>query len=123
MMSQQPTQPPPYGPGGYGQPAPQSNTVAIAALVVGIIAVLASITIVGGFVLGLVAVVLGAIGVSKAGQLRSGKGQAVAGIVLGIVAMVLSVLLVAFGLFVTQTFIEQAPLQLEDLELPVEGGG
>lgn len=118
---QQPPDQQQYGVGGYGEPAPRSNGIAIAALVVGILAVLAIITIIGGVVLGLVAIVLGAIGLAKAGRLRSGRGLAIAGIVLGALAVIISVGLVAVGITVAREFIEQAPT--EELEFPVEYDG
>lgn len=115
-------QQPPYGAGGSGQPVPRPNNVAIAALIVGILAVLATITIIGGMVLGLVAVVLGGVGVSKSGELQRGRGQAIAGIVLGGIALLLSAALVALGFIAYTELSGNTPVR-EDLEYPLEYDG
>lgn len=112
----------PYGAGGYGQPVPRPNNVAIAALIVGILAVLGTITIIGGVVLGLVAVVLGVVGLSKSRELQRGRGQAIAGIVLGGIALLLSAALVALGL-IAYTELSGNGSVTEDLEYPVEYDG
>ena len=89
-----PPKPSPYG--GYAPPpsAPQ-NGLGIASLVTAIIALL---SIVGGVVLGVVAVILGFMGRSKAkrGEATNG-GVAVAGIVLGFLSIVEAIAVI--GLF------------------------
>ena len=92
-----PVQPPPQ-PASPGGPA-------IAALVLGILAVLLSVTIVFGFVLGGLAVVFGAIAISRARTSRGGsKAMGIAGLVLGIVgigfAVLMIMLLVSLGALV-----------------------
>ncbi len=89
------------GPVPYGAPTGRRNGLGTAALVVGVLAVVAAVTVVGGVVLGLVAVVLGALGRGrvKRGQADNG-GSALAGIVLGVIAVVASAALIAFGLSV-----------------------
>jgi hypothetical protein len=90
-----PPQASPYG--GYAPPpaAPQ-NGLGIAALVTAIIALL---SIVGGVVLGVVAVILGFLGWGKAkrGEATNG-GMAVAGIVLGFLSIIEAVAVI--GLFI-----------------------
>jgi hypothetical protein len=90
-----PPQQSPYG--GYAPPpsAPQ-NGMGIASLVTAIIALL---SVVGGVVLGVVAVILGFIGWGRAkrGQATNG-GVAVAGIVLGILSIIEAI--VVIGLFI-----------------------
>ncbi|MGZ5394324.1 MAG: DUF4190 domain-containing protein [Mycobacterium sp.] len=90
-----PPQASPYG--GYAPPpsAPQ-NGLAIASLVTAIIALL---SVVGGVVLGVVAVILGFMGWGKAkrGEATNG-GVAVAGIVLGFLSIIEAV--VVIGLFI-----------------------
>ena len=90
-----PPQASPYG--GYAPPpsAPQ-NGLGIASLVTAIIALL---TVVGGVVLGVVAVILGFMGWGKAkrGQATNG-GVAVAGIVLGLLSIIEAVAVI--GLFI-----------------------
>ncbi len=94
---------PPGGYGGYGQqpgypPAKQGSGLAIAALVVGILAVLSGITVLGGILLGLVAIVLGAIASSKAKKgTGGGRGMAIAGIVLGVLGLVIAGAIIALG--------------------------
>jgi hypothetical protein len=81
--------PPPGGGfqgGGYPPPqAQQTNGLAIASLVIGIIGILSCVVP----PIGLVALILGVLGLNKAKQLNgSGKGLAIGGIVTGIVGMV-----------------------------------
>lgn len=64
---------------------PQSNSLAIASLVIGIVALLTALFFIGG-VLGVAAVVLGIIALRK----RAAKSMAIAGIVLGSIAIVIS---------------------------------
>ena len=91
-----PPQQAPYG--GYAPPPPSSpqNGLGIAALVTAIIALL---TVIGGVVLGVVAVILGFLGWGKAkrGEATNG-GVAVAGIVLGFLSIVEAVAVI--GLFI-----------------------
>ena len=85
----------------YGQPAarPRGAGMAIAALVLGILALLFCWTIVGGVLLGLGAIVLGILASTRARRgVSSGFGMAVAGIVLGLLGLLASGLLVVLGL-------------------------
>ncbi len=67
-------------------PVKQSNGLALAALIVGIAAIVLCFT----FVLGIVAVALGAVGLGKARSAGGkGKGQAITGIVLGLLSLLL----------------------------------
>lgn len=91
--------PPPQGSpyGGYPpRPSAPQNGLGIAALVTAIIALL---TVVGGVVLGVVAVILGFLGWGKAkrGEATNG-GVAVAGIVLGFLSIIEAI--VVIGLFI-----------------------
>ncbi len=92
--------PPSYGPpgGGYaassgsgGQPPPQtSNGVGIAALVVGIVALLISWIPFLGLLLAIVALVLGIIGIRKASRGQAtNKGMAITGVVTGGLALLI----------------------------------
>lgn len=112
-------QPPQYGQQQYGgqqqwgqqpygaQPGhggPKKNGMGIAALVVGILALITCFTIVGGILFGLVAIVLGFVarGKVKRGEADNG-GMAIAGIVLGAVGLVLSLAFIAFGVAIFQS--------------------
>jgi Domain of unknown function (DUF4190) len=102
---QQPQQPP-Y-PGGYPPPPPvpysgftppppahaAKNGLGIAALVVSIIALL---SVFGGIVLGVVAIILGVLGLQRArrGEATNG-GVAIAGIVLGILSIIVAIVAIA----------------------------
>ena len=106
-----PPPPPQYGayPGGYPPPPPAAypgypppptapkNGLGIAALVVAIIAL---ISVFGGVVLGVVAVILGFLGWNRAkrGEATNG-GMAVAGIVLGFLSIIEAVVLIAFAVW------------------------
>jgi O-antigen ligase len=84
-----------------GQPAaarPRGAGMAIAALVLGILALLLCWTIIGGVLLGLVAIVLGVVASTRARRgVAGGFGMAVAGIVLGLLGLLASALLVFVG--------------------------
>lgn len=104
--------PPPGGayPGSYPPPPPQpyagytpppqapKNGLGIAALVVAIIAL---ISVVGGVVLGIVAVILGFLGWQKArrGEATNG-GVAIAGIVLGILSIIEAIVVIVLSFWV-----------------------
>ena len=95
--------PPPggYG-GGYPPPvAKQSNGVAIAALVCGILTIVTCL-----FPLGLVAAILGFVGLSKAKNLNgSGRGMAIGGIVTGIIGLISGAVLV-FAVFLVNDAVD-----------------
>jgi hypothetical protein len=106
-MSEPPPPPPPGGayPGSYPPPysgymppptAPK-NGLGIAALVVAIIALL---TVVGGVVLGVVAIILGFLGWGRArrGEANNG-GIAIAGIVLGFLSIIEAIVVIGFALW------------------------
>ena len=126
-------QPPAYQPGqagqgqGFGQPGygagpTPTNGLAIAALVLGILALLTFFTIFGGILLGLLAIVLGAIGVSKSKQLNgSGKGLAIGGIVTGVIGALLSLLIVG-GLFAFGNAVSDGTITIDgtEFEVPTE---
>lgn len=105
---------------GYGQP-PQNRTngLAVAALVVGIIAVLLSfipLINIGAIVLGIVAVVLGILGLRKR---FGGKGMSITGIVLGALSILIStIVLIATAAFVG--YVEDEAKRIESQEFTVE---
>lgn len=81
------------GPGG-----PPRNGLGVAALVLGILALVLSFTVVGGIVLGLAAVVLGALGRGRVKRREADNGgSATAGIVLGVLGIVIAGAVVAAG--------------------------
>lgn len=143
-MSQPPQAPPPpppsSDPGGQqwqsssqsagGQPPPpqqrpQSNGVAIAALVCGILALMLSwipVINVLALILGVVAIVTGVMGIRRAGLPGLGqKGLAVGGLVTGVIAVLLSLLILIglAGLIADPEFREFFD-QLEEGEDPQE---
>jgi Domain of unknown function (DUF4190) len=91
-----PPPPPPYA--GYTPPptAPK-NGLGIAALVVAIIAL---VTVFGGIILGVVAVILGFVGWGRAkrGEATNG-GVAIAGIVLGFLAIMVSIAAIGLAIW------------------------
>ncbi|WP_190021927.1 DUF4190 domain-containing protein [Streptomyces hiroshimensis] len=100
---QSPYGPGPYQPGAYGYPASAlyaqqsapSNGLGLAALVLGIVGTVLSPTVVLGVVLGILAVVFGAVGRAKVrGGEATNPGQALAGLILGCAALVATVLMV-----------------------------
>ncbi|MCH9735187.1 MAG: DUF4190 domain-containing protein [Actinomycetia bacterium] len=96
-----PPPPPQYGayPGGYPPPAAASpqNGLGVASLVVAIVALF---SVVGGIVLGVVAIILGFLGRGrvKRGEADNG-GIAIAGIVLGLLSIVESIVVIAIAVW------------------------
>ena len=104
MMDEQPNaertpspQLPPAAPAMPGAPAVpvKTNGLAVASLVLGILSLLLFFTVVPPFILGILAVVFGAIGISRANQGAGGKGMAVAGLVCGALGVVVAILFIA----------------------------
>ncbi|CAM5263827.1 hypothetical protein STENM36S_07204 [Streptomyces tendae] len=93
----------PATPAGSTQPhagagAGRGNGLAIAALVLGILAVVLFWTVIGGVVLGLLALVLGIIGARRArGGRAPRRKMSIAGAVLGVLGVVGSVVIIAIG--------------------------
>ncbi|MFV0131524.1 DUF4190 domain-containing protein [Streptomyces sp. HMX112] len=93
----------PQTPNGYAQthpdsPVKRSNGLAIAALVLGVAAILLFWTVFGGMVLGLLALVLGIIGARKArGGRAPYRGMSIAGAVLGALGLIASTVIVVIG--------------------------
>jgi len=89
----------PYQQQQYGsvQRGPARNGLGIAALVLGVLALLSSLFVIGGL-LGLVAIVLGVLGRGRAkrGEATNG-GMAMAGIVLGVVSVLITAAVLAVG--------------------------
>ncbi|WP_084435922.1 DUF4190 domain-containing protein [Aldersonia kunmingensis] len=82
----------------YGEPPKRGNGLAIAALVIGIFALLLCWTIVGGIGLGLIALVLGFIALSRSrSDGAGGGGMAIGGIVLGVLGVIASIVLIVIG--------------------------
>jgi Domain of unknown function (DUF4190) len=116
--------PPPmgYGPGyglGYPPPPPQPyagyqppimtmrNGLGIAALILALLSLPAALTIVGGFVLGIAAIILGVMGRNrvKKGEANNG-GVAIAGIVLGAFGVLLSIIMVVVAVVAGKWFLD-----------------
>lgn len=97
----QPHQPYPQTPGDYDQPhtgTKPGNGMAITALVLGIVALLFFWTVLGGIVLGLLALIFGIIGARKARGGRAPYGKmGVIGAVLGALGLIASGIIVAVG--------------------------
>ncbi|MFG2892926.1 DUF4190 domain-containing protein [Streptomyces sp. NPDC048248] len=86
---------------GYStwQPARPGNGFGTAALVVGIVGALLGISVIFGIVLGVLAIVFGALGRARAtrGEATNG-GMALAGLILGGVALLISAVVIALAL-------------------------
>lgn len=94
----------PAGP-GYGAPLRRPrNGFGIAALVLGLLALVLSWTIIGGLVLGPLALLFGLLGRARAkrGEATNG-GLSVAGIVFGIIGLLISIGIIAFGASILNT--------------------
>jgi hypothetical protein len=97
---QQYAAPQPY-PAGYAYAAPQQgNGMAVAALVLGILSLILSWLLVVDFILAVLAIIFGAVGLSTAGKRGgAGRGLAIAGLVLGALTIVLGIIfwIVVYG--------------------------
>jgi hypothetical protein len=96
-----PQQPPPgtgWDAPGYGNWAPtRNNGLGTAALVLGILSLPALVTVVGGVVLGILAIIFGFLGRGRVKRREADNGgMALAGIILGFVSLAISVLVVLF---------------------------
>jgi hypothetical protein len=92
----------------------RTNGAAVGALIVGLVGILLAIILIGGL-LGVVAIILGTLGLSKVKRVGSGRGMAITGIVTGILSIVISAM-VMFGVFV---FLQQQDPGLDD-DLPID---
>jgi hypothetical protein len=95
--------PPPYS--GF-PPAPRapSNGLGTGSLVIGILAVVTSLTVVGGLALGIIAAVIGLVGWNRARRGEATNGAAaLVGALLGIAAVALSGVLLAIAIVVFNT--------------------
>jgi Tfp pilus assembly protein PilE len=109
-----------------GVPAPvQGNGMAVAALVLGILAVVLCWAWFLGGILGILAIIFGALGSGKARRLGGkNKGMAVAGLVLGVVGLVLAIAVIVLAVvfarsvdgYMTKAKTSEAKLQLRQLE-------
>lgn len=101
--------PPPVGygrnPVGYGQgfgygapPVRPRNGFGIAALVLGLLALVLSWTIIGGIIFGILALIFGLLGRARAkrGESTNG-GLSVAGVVLGVIGLLIAIGLLVLG--------------------------
>ena len=91
----------PPAPGYYEtqQPRRGGSGLAIAALVLGVLALITSWTVIGGVLCGLLAIGLGFVASSRAKRgMGGGRGMAIAGIVLGALGLVVAIALVSVGL-------------------------
>ena len=113
-----------YGQQPYGQQQ-QGNGPAVTALVLGILGLLLAfipfLGVILGILLGLVAVIFGAVGLGRSKDpYRGGKGMAIAGIVLGVLAIIVALaqgaLLGAIGVAVN----EESPEIIEEFQEQIE---
>lgn len=91
-----PPPPMPYGEYYPGAPMPPRNGLGVTALVLAVIALVASCSVVGGLVLGIAAIIIGFLGRGRVtrGEANNG-GIALTGIILGALAVIVSLAFIA----------------------------
>ena len=95
----------------------QGNGMAVAAMVLGIIALVLFWVPVLNWILGLLGIVFGAVGMSKAGKIGGrGKGMALAGLITGLVGALLGVLFVLWAVFAVRHTRDVMVSQMHDLD-------
>jgi small-conductance mechanosensitive channel len=86
-----------------GPQQPQGNGMAVAGLVLGIIGLLLCWIPFFGWILALLGIVFGALGMSKAKKIGgAGNGMAVAGLILGVVAMLAGIVVFVLAMMATR---------------------
>ncbi len=107
----------------YGYAPPQgvqeNNGLALAALILGILSIPAIFTVFGGIILGIIAIILGIVGIRKANSIvgpGARKGMAVTGLVLGLIAAIVSAVMLAFGIFFAKDMVEECSQFQNDQE-------
>lgn len=89
-------------PGGYpgGAPQqPQGNGMAVAGLVLGIISIVLFFLSWIDAIIGILAIIFGAIGMSKANKIGGkGKGMAMAGLICGVIGVIISIAITVWAL-------------------------
>lgn len=104
QFGQQPGYPGYPGYGAGPTPAPPRNGAGVAALVLGILAVLTGIFLLGGL-LGLIAIALGIVGITRASKgIATNRGVAIGGLVLGVIGVLMTVAVVVFAVFSLNLF-------------------
>lgn len=87
---------PPYGSGG-SPPPPSRNSMAIAALVLGILSVPLGVFGLLGLVLGVLAIIFGAIGLARANRGAPRKRMATFGLALGVIGVIIAAVFIYLG--------------------------
>lgn len=80
--------------------------MAVAGMVLGIIALVLCWIPFLGWILGLLGVIFGGVGIGKANRVGKGKGAAVAGLVCGALSIVIGIALFVWALHVAKTTVE-----------------
>jgi hypothetical protein len=82
----------------------QGNGLAVAAMVLGIISVVLCFLWFIGPVLAILAIIFGALGLSKAKKIGRGRGAALAGLILGVIGIVLAIVFIVVVVMAVKSF-------------------
>ncbi|MGE0546161.1 MAG: DUF4190 domain-containing protein [Kofleriaceae bacterium] len=107
-MTEQRFYEPQQGQQGYGQPpVSRGNGLAVAGLVTGILGLLMCFIPFLGWILALLGIIFGAVGVNKANKGASGKGLAMAGLITGSIGLILGVAIFVWAVGEAKVHIRQ----------------
>ena len=105
---------PPTSYGYEAAPPQQNNGVALAAMILGILSLLGLLFLFPGLILGVIALILGIVGMKKANSIigpGSRKGMAISGIVMGAIATILSALMLIFGISLAKQLLDDGVME------------
>jgi hypothetical protein len=98
---------------GAAAPQQEGNGLAVAGMVLGILALVLFWFPFVNFILALLSIIFGAIGMSKGKRVGKGRGMGIAGLICGVISLALSIAIVVFWLRAAKEVGHDIQLQME----------